>query len=42
MGLETGVLAIFDRRTGAEDIEARTRFEEAVSPAGRRVVVLRG
>ena len=41
-GLETGVLVIFDRRAAAEDIEARTRFEEAVSPAGRRVTVLRG
>ena len=42
MALETGVLVIFDRRAEAEDIETRTRFEEAVSPAGRRVTVLRG
>ena len=41
-GLDTGVLVIFDRRAAAEDIETRTRFEEAVSPAGRRVTVLRG
>ena len=40
-GLSTGVLVIFDRRTDAEDIEARTRFEQAVTPAGRRVTLLR-
>jgi hypothetical protein len=42
VGLPTGVLAIFDRRSGAAEIDARTRFEEAVSPAGRKVTVLRG
>ena len=40
-GLSTGVLVIFDRRTDAEDIETRTRFEQAVSPAGRPVKLLR-
>jgi AAA domain len=39
--LTTGVLVIFDRRTGAEDIESRTRFEEAMTPAGRTVTLLR-
>jgi hypothetical protein len=42
VGLATGVLAIFDRRATAGEIEARTRFEEAVTPGGRRVTVLRG
>lgn len=42
VGLDTGVLVIFDRRSAAGEIEARTRFEEAVSPGGRRVTVLRG
>ena len=41
LGLDTGVLVIFDRRAAAEDIEARTRFEEAVTPLGRTVTVLR-
>ena len=41
MGLHTGVLVIFDRREAAEDIEARTRFDEAMTPAGRRVTLLR-
>ena len=40
-GLDTGVLVIFDRRTDAEYIETRTRFDEAVTPAGRRVTLLR-
>ena len=40
-GLDTGVLVIFDRRTDAEDIETRTRFDEAVTPSGRRVTLLR-
>jgi len=40
-GLETGVLVIFDRRAEAEDIDTRTRFEEAVTPVGRKVTVLR-
>jgi len=41
MGLNAGVLVVFDRREGAEDIEARTRFEEAATPAGRKVTLLR-
>ena len=42
LGLETGVVAIFDVREGAAPIHERTRFEQAESPAGRRVTVLRG
>ena len=42
MGLDTGVLVIFDRRAAAEDLETRTRFEEAVTPGGRKVTLLRG
>ncbi|WP_437714878.1 ATP-binding protein [Sorangium sp. So ce448] len=41
LGLPTGVLVIFDRRKEAGEPEERTRFEEAVTPAGRRVTVLR-
>ena len=40
-GLDTGVLVIFDRRPKAKSIEARTRFTRAVSPAGRKIRVLR-
>jgi len=40
-GLDTGVLVIFDRRAEAEDIETRTRFEETVTLAGRKVTLLR-
>ena len=36
-----GLLVIFDRRQTAEDIELRTRFEEAVTPSGRPITVLR-
>jgi hypothetical protein len=41
IGLDTGVLVIFDRRAEAEDIETRTRFEEAATPSGRKVTLLR-
>jgi hypothetical protein len=41
LGLERGVLVIFDRRQDAPPIEERTRFEEAVTPTGRAVTVLR-
>ena len=41
LGLDTGVLVLFDRRSSAEDIETRTRFEEAVTPTGRKVTLLR-
>ena len=42
LGLETGVLAIFDRRETAPPPEERTRLEEARTPRGRGVTVLRG
>jgi hypothetical protein len=41
LGLDTGVLMIFDCRSTAAPIAERTRFEEATSPAGRQVTVLR-
>jgi hypothetical protein len=41
LGLEEGVLVLFDRRPEAGDPEARTRFEEAVTGSGRKVTVLR-
>jgi hypothetical protein len=41
LGLETGVLVLFDRRPKAAPIAKRTRFEEATSPSGRPVTVLR-
>jgi hypothetical protein len=41
LGLGTGVLVIFDRRPKAAPIAKRTRFEEATSPSGRTVTVLR-
>jgi hypothetical protein len=41
LGLDHGTLVIFDRRPEAEPIEARTRFEEAQTPRGYAVTVLR-
>ena len=41
LGLSEGVLVLFDRREGRQASELRTRFEEAVTEAGCRVVVLR-
>ena len=41
LGLDTGVLAIFDRRPDAPPIDRRTGFELAQTPSGRRVTVLR-
>ena len=41
VGLETGVLVLFDRRSTAEDIETRTRFDEAKTPSGKTVKLLR-
>lgn len=41
LGMETGVLALFDRRKEAAEIEERTGLSEAVSPKGRRITVLR-
>jgi hypothetical protein len=42
LGLDHGVLALFDRRPGAPPIAERARIEETRSPAGRAVVLLRG
>ncbi|WP_295539912.1 ATP-binding protein [uncultured Thiohalocapsa sp.] len=41
LGLDTGWLVIFDRRAGQPPIEARSRVEEASSPAGRPIRVIR-
>lgn len=41
LGLTEGVLVIFDCRSAAPPVEERTRFEEAQTPSGRRVTVLR-
>jgi hypothetical protein len=41
LGLDKGVLVIFDRRSEAEDIETRIRFEETATRAGRLVTLLR-
>jgi hypothetical protein len=41
LGLTEGVLVLFDRRPNAPDAESRTRFEEAVTPSGKKVTVLR-
>jgi hypothetical protein len=41
LGLKEGVLVLFDRRPEAGDPESRTRFEQAQTPSGRKVTVLR-
>ena len=41
LGLDEGTLVIFDRRPDAPPPEERTRFEEARTASGRRIVVLR-
>jgi hypothetical protein len=38
---DTGVLIVFDRRPAAAPIAERTRFEQATSPSGRPITVLR-
>jgi hypothetical protein len=42
LGLDTGWLVIFDRRTGAPPIASRTSVETATTPGGRAVTVIRG
>jgi DNA polymerase III delta prime subunit len=42
LGLDRGVLVLFDRRPDAGEIPDRTRFEEARSRKGRAITVLRG
>ena len=41
LGLDSGWLVIFDRRSGQPPIEARTASLETTSPEGRRIVVVR-
>ena len=41
VGLDTGVLVLFDRRKTAAPIEERVREERAATPSGRPVRVLR-
>ncbi len=41
LGLDTGVLVIFDRRPDAADIATRTVFQQVQSPAGRALTLLR-
>jgi hypothetical protein len=41
LGLDEGVLVLFDRRKSAGDVESRTRFEQAQTPSGRKVTLLR-
>ena len=41
LGLRTGVLVVFDRRPEAAPIAERTAFEQATSPTGRMLTVLR-
>ncbi|BFM39588.1 AAA family ATPase [Synechocystis sp. LKSZ1] len=42
LGLETGWLVIFDRRPNLLPISERTTTEQALSPAGREITVIRG
>ena len=42
LGLDTGWLVIFDRRSGLSPIAQRTSVETASSPGGRAVTVIRG
>ena len=41
MGEESGRLVIFDKRRGIKPVEERTESHKAVTPSGKRVVVLR-
>jgi hypothetical protein len=41
LGLGRGWLVIFDRRKGRPRITQRTRREDAITPSGREVVVIR-
>jgi hypothetical protein len=41
LSLDTGVLVIFDRRTQAPPVTERTVFDQATSPAGRPITILR-
>ncbi len=41
LGLDTGVLALFDRREGRPPIVDRTHFDAAKAPSGREITLLR-
>jgi hypothetical protein len=41
LGLDTGVLVIFDRRPEADEISERTAFTDARTPVGRTITLLR-
>ena len=41
LGLDSGWLVIFDQRTGLPPISERTTTENAVTPSGRNVIVIR-
>jgi AAA domain len=41
LGLDHGVLVVFDRRKDAGDPETKTRVEEAATGSGRKITVLR-
>ena len=41
LGLDEGVLVVFDARAAAPPIDERTRFEERQTPSGRKVTLLR-
>lgn len=40
VGLTEGALVLFDRRKSAGSVEERTRFEEVLTPSGRKVTLL--
>ena len=42
LSLDTGWLVIFDRRSGLPPISDRTSTENAISPDGRNIIVIRG
>ncbi len=42
LSLDTGWLVIFDRRSGLPSISDRTTTENAISPDGRNIIVIRG
>lgn len=42
LNLDTGWLVIFDRRSDLPPVSNRTTTEEAISPAGRNIIVIRG
>ena len=42
LGLESGTLVVFDRRTDAPPLPERTSLEKTLSPAGREVMLFRG